>query len=74
MVMELPMQMPMCDLDTEKTQLEESLLRCANFQMENSEKQMKEIAIKLFAVSYLLAFTENIMIAHILQPCVFFHN
>lgn len=51
MVMELPMQVPMCDLDTEKTQLEESLLRCANFQIENVEKQMKEIAIKLFAVS-----------------------
>lgn len=63
----------MCDLDTEKTQLEESLLRCANFQMDSAEKNMKEIAIKLFAVSlqYLLT---SIQILHKFPKHFQFHK
>lgn len=49
-VQELPMQIPVCDLDTEKSQLEEQLLRYASMDVTNAERQMKEVAIKLFAV------------------------
>ena len=51
LVTELPMQIPLCDLEAEKSELEESLLRYANQHADDAEKQMKEIAIKLFAVS-----------------------
>lgn len=44
------MQMPLCDLDSEKSQLEEQLLRFAGMDVANAERQMKEVAIKLFAV------------------------
>lgn len=52
LVTELPMQIPLCDMDSEKSELEESLIRYANLQVDGAEKQMKEIAIKLFAVSF----------------------
>lgn len=51
MVHELPMQVPMCELDSEKSQLEESLLRFATLGADNAERHMKEVAIKLFAVN-----------------------
>lgn len=50
-VQELPMQIPLCDMDSEKSQLEEQLLRVASMDVANAERQMKEVAIKLFAVS-----------------------
>lgn len=56
MVNELPMQLPFCDLDTEKSQLEETLFRSANFSMESSDKVLKEAALKLFAVSFFFVF------------------
>lgn len=49
-VQELPMQVPLCDLEAAKSQLEESLIRSANMNVENVDRQLKEIAIKLFAV------------------------
>lgn len=51
MINELPMQLPFCDMDTEKSQLEETLFRAANFSMANADKVLKEAALKLFAVS-----------------------
>lgn len=51
MVTELPMQLPLCEIDSEKSTLEESLIRWSNFCVENSEKMIKEAAIKLFAVN-----------------------
>ncbi len=51
LVTELPMQIPLCDMDSEKSELEESLIRNANLQADAAEKNMKEIAMKLFAVS-----------------------
>lgn len=50
LVTELPMQIPLCDMESEKSQLEESLIRNANLQVDGAEKSMKEIAMKLFAV------------------------
>lgn len=50
MINELPMQLPFCDMDTEKSQLEETLFRAANFSMANADKVLKEAALKLFAV------------------------
>lgn len=44
-------------MEAEKSELEESLIRYANLQIDNAEKQMKEIAIKLFAVSTSVAGT-----------------
>lgn len=51
MVSELPMQIPMCSIESEKTQMEEQLIRCVNFCTEHADAKMKEIAIKLFAVN-----------------------
>lgn len=53
MVSELTMQIPLCDLESEKAQMEESLLRYVNMQADNSERLMKSMAMKLFAVSNL---------------------
>lgn len=44
------MQIPVCDLDSEKSQLEEQMLRFASMDVTNAERNMKEVAIKLFAV------------------------
>lgn len=52
LVTELPMQIPLCDMESEKSELEESLIRYANLQADGAEKQMKEISMKLFAVSF----------------------
>lgn len=45
------MQLPLCDLESEKSQLEEQLLRFAGMDVASAERQMKEVSIKLFAVS-----------------------
>lgn len=50
MVAELPLQMPLSEMDTERSTLEDSLLRNSIFQTDNSEKHIKESAIKLFAM------------------------
>lgn len=50
MVAELPLQMPLSDMDSERSILEDSLLRNSVFQTDNSEKSLKESAIKLFAM------------------------
>lgn len=46
------MQLPLCDLESEKSQLEEQLLRFAGMDVASAERQMKEVSIKLFAVSF----------------------
>lgn len=51
MISELSMQVPACEIDSEKSMLEETLMRCSNFSVDNAEKTIKESAIKLFAVS-----------------------
>lgn len=51
MVSELKMQLPVCDLDAEQSQMEETLIRNSSFYVDESEKNIKEIVLKLFAVS-----------------------
>lgn len=51
MISEIPLQLPLCDIDSEQSQLEESLIRYSYFKTDESEKCLKENAIKLFAVS-----------------------
>lgn len=50
MITELKMQIPLCDLDAEKAQLEEALIRFVAMKADNSQRLMKEMAMKLFAV------------------------
>lgn len=50
MVSEIKMQMPVCDIESEQSQLEETLIRYSNFTSDDSEKNVKEIALKLFSV------------------------
>lgn len=50
MVSELKMQLPVCDIEAEQSQLEEALVRNSIFNVEDTDKNIKEIAIKLFAV------------------------
>lgn len=45
------MQLPLCDLDAEKAQLEEALIRYVTLNVDNADRLMKEMAMKLFAVS-----------------------
>lgn len=56
MVSELKMQLPVCDLDADQSQLEETLIRNSSFYVDESEKNIKEIVLKLFAVSLALIF------------------
>lgn len=49
-VQDLAMRLPLCDMESEKAQLEEQLLRVAGMEVANGERVMKEVAIKLFAV------------------------
>lgn len=51
MISELDMQIPLCDLEAEQSQLEEALVRCENYHVDEAERVVKENAIKLFAVS-----------------------
>ncbi|XP_055701937.1 WD repeat and HMG-box DNA-binding protein 1 [Phlebotomus papatasi] len=50
-VMEIPMQMPMCEIEAEKSAWEDALVRQAIFNVDNREKLMRETAIKLFALA-----------------------
>lgn len=50
LVAELPLQMPLAEMESERSILEDSLLRNSIFQTDNSEKHIKESAIKLFAM------------------------
>lgn len=49
-VSELPMQTILCDMDSERSQLEDILVRYGNFHVDDSERVFKETAMKLFAV------------------------
>lgn len=51
MMQELPLQLPLCDLENEKSAFEDSMLRATIMSMDNSEKTVKETAIKLFALA-----------------------
>lgn len=46
---ELPMQTVVCDLESERSQLEDVLVRYGNFHADDAERVFKENAIKLFA-------------------------
>ncbi|XP_059614227.1 WD repeat and HMG-box DNA-binding protein 1 [Phlebotomus argentipes] len=50
-VMEIPLQMPLCEIEAEKSTWEDALVRQAAFAVENREKLMRETAIKLFALA-----------------------
>lgn len=50
-VAELPLQIPLCELDTEKAQHEERLLRWAHAAGDGDVKQARETALKLFALA-----------------------
>ncbi|XP_013111089.2 WD repeat and HMG-box DNA-binding protein 1 [Stomoxys calcitrans] len=51
MVQELSLQLPLCDLEHEKSSFEDTMLRASIMSMDNSEKTVKETAIKLFALA-----------------------
>ncbi|XP_016974599.2 WD repeat and HMG-box DNA-binding protein 1 [Drosophila rhopaloa] len=51
MLQELRMQIPLCDIDVEKSELEDALLRSSLMQVEGAEKMQRETAIKLFALA-----------------------
>ncbi|KAL7736740.1 hypothetical protein ACLKA6_015593 [Drosophila palustris] len=51
MLQELRMQLPLCDIEMEKSELEDTLLRASIMQVEGAEKVQKEMAIKLFALA-----------------------
>ncbi|BFG03318.1 WD repeat and HMG-box DNA-binding protein 1 [Drosophila madeirensis] len=51
MLQELRMQIPLCDIEVEKSELEDALLRSSLMQVEGAEKMQKETAIKLFALA-----------------------
>lgn len=51
MITELPIQLPLCDIESEQSQLEESLVRFSNFNVDDAETKLKENAIKLFAIA-----------------------
>ncbi|XP_068145045.1 WD repeat and HMG-box DNA-binding protein 1 [Drosophila tropicalis] len=51
MLQELYMQMPLCNFEMEKSELEDSLLRSSLMQVEGGEKKQKETAISLFALA-----------------------
>lgn len=51
MVQELPLQLPLCDMESEKSTLEDSMLKASIMSMDNAEKTVKETAIKLFALA-----------------------
>ncbi|XP_022130304.2 WD repeat and HMG-box DNA-binding protein 1 [Pieris rapae] len=50
-VAELPIQMPLCELDTEKSQYEEQLVRWAHTSSDVDVKAARETALKLFALA-----------------------
>ncbi|CAH0592617.1 unnamed protein product [Chrysodeixis includens] len=50
-VSELPIQIPLCELDTEKSQYEEQLVRWAHTTADVDVKTARETALKLFALA-----------------------
>jgi hypothetical protein len=56
---ELLFQIPLCEMTTEKGELEEQLVRYSILNVENADKMFKERAIKLFAVRTLWAELRN---------------
>lgn len=53
---ELPLQPPFAEPKTQKTQMEMSLFSWSNLAVTNVERNYKETALKLFAVSILLIY------------------
>ncbi|KAH8405726.1 hypothetical protein KR215_007420 [Drosophila sulfurigaster] len=51
MVQELRMQLPLCDIEVEKSELEDTLMRASIMQVDGAEKLQKEMTIKLFALA-----------------------
>lgn len=51
MVNELAMRMPLCEIETEKSQFEDDLIRNSIFAVDSGEKAVQEASLKLFAVS-----------------------
>ncbi|KPJ08679.1 WD repeat and HMG-box DNA-binding protein 1 [Papilio machaon] len=50
-VTEIPLQIPLCELDTEKSQYEEQLVRWAHTNADVEVKTARETALKLFALA-----------------------
>lgn len=50
-VNELKFALPLCDLETDKSKLEEVLIRCINFDMDSARKNLLEKALKLFSAA-----------------------
>uniref|UniRef100_A0A6M2DXS0 Putative wd repeat and hmg-box dna-binding protein 1 n=1 Tax=Xenopsylla cheopis TaxID=163159 RepID=A0A6M2DXS0_XENCH len=50
-VAELPLEFPMCEMETDKSRFEEQLCRWSLWNADPNEKQFKEIAVKLFALA-----------------------
>lgn len=59
LLIEFPMQVPMCEVETAKTEMEEKLFRWCFFEAENPDKLFKETALKLFAVSNFFLFNKK---------------
>lgn len=51
MTQELTLQLPVCDIEVEKSELEDALVRASIMNMDNADKIIKETAIKLFALA-----------------------
>ncbi|XP_050325107.1 WD repeat and HMG-box DNA-binding protein 1 [Bactrocera neohumeralis] len=51
MTQELTLQLPICDIEVEKSELEDALVRASIMNMDNADKVIKETAIKLFALA-----------------------
>lgn len=50
-LLELPLQSLLCEITTDKSQLEDKIFRWSQTQTDNSETMFKETVIKLFVVS-----------------------
>lgn len=73
MVSQLKMQLPVCDIETEQSLLEETLVRNSTFNVDESDKKIKEIALKLFAVRMFKCFT-MIFLNTLTLFCIFFYQ
>ncbi|XP_037954480.1 WD repeat and HMG-box DNA-binding protein 1-like [Teleopsis dalmanni] len=51
MMQELNMRLPLCDMDSEKSELEDALIRASFMNVDGTDKIIKENAIKLFALA-----------------------
>ncbi|XP_004517331.1 WD repeat and HMG-box DNA-binding protein 1 [Ceratitis capitata] len=51
MTQELTVQLPVCDADVEKSEIEDTLVRASIMNVDNADKTIKETAIKLFALA-----------------------